>query len=509
MNQLFIKFSFRASLMMMLGLVLILLMGLVGCKSKSNNKSPASYDGGEIGITDFGGIKTIDEISDTTVHLIWDYHAQVSYYVIYKKELAPVADDDFLVIAHPNFDQTSITISGLTLNSTYSFKMHAYDLKGRIDDNQVVKTIQTTLAPRAPVAVSLKDPVSSPGFIRTPTFTVRYVKPGETIRIFKDAACTQQLGSGVVANDKNSIDIQSSMLPSGGLYEVYANATNIQGHTSACSAAYATYVATDCPDESYVPVEANEEYGTSAFCVFKTEAKNGGNSIPISAYEEIPWGLAWPDQAKTYCRNLTFLHGSGDLISNYEWMVIARDIEATDANWSGGEVGNGYLNVGHTDNNPSERLSISDPDDPWDQTGEDSSTWLQKRTHILSNGNVIWDFAGNVAEWTDWELGGDTITTAPPNCSAGCADPLSYECEYLDPKEYRPANPAGLTTEEYMSKFVHVGQICPRDNEDYRYIYRGCTYNCDDNARGIFSLVFKNYGHWVFIGFRCVWRPEQ
>ena len=141
---------------MITGLVLLLLLGMAGCKSKSNNKSPASYDGGEIGFTDFAGITNIDEVTDTTVLVHWDYHAQVSVYLIYKKELAPQTEEyyQFAVVALSN--QTSALLAGLKTSTTYSFMVHAYDLRGRVDSNEVALSAQTLGAPRAPSSVMLK-----------------------------------------------------------------------------------------------------------------------------------------------------------------------------------------------------------------------------------------------------------------------------------------------------------------------------------------------------------------
>jgi len=503
-NHFFQAYSSFRSCSMITGLVLLLLLGVGGCKSKSNNQSPASYDGngGEIGITDFGGIKTIDEVSDTRVQLSWDYHPQAAYYVIYYKDAAAAR---FKVATVVPQGQTTAVINGLTINTSYSFKMHVYDELWRIDDNTVTKDVQTTLAPLRPSSVMLKDPVSSPGFVNVPTFTVRYVKPGETVRIFKDASCTQQIGSGVVAAEKNSIDLQSSTLTAA-TYNVYANTTNIYGHTSPCSTAYASYVLTVCPDDSYVPVNGNADYGCGSFCVFKTEAKNNGYNVPVAQYEETPWVSVRTSGAKSGCRGISVAQGYVDLISNDEWMVIARDIEATAANWSGGEVGNGTLNRGHSDSNPGNSLSISDPTDPWDQTGQDSSTWTQKRTHVLSNGEIIWDFAGNANEWVDWERGGDSFSLGPQTCESAWKSPLRFECEDLAPLAYQPANPAGLTIEQYDASNTNTGGVY--GGVGGAAIRGGhAKYGID---AGVFSLHLgsANNSFYSTVGFRCVWRPE-
>ncbi len=97
--------------------------------------------------------------------------------------------------------------------------------------------------------------------------------------------------------------------------------------------------------------------------------------------------------------------GSGyGLISNAEWQTIARNIEQVSSNWSSGTVGTGALNYGHSDGSPNNAIAASSDDaDPCFETGQScsSTTWdRQRRTFTLSNGEVIWDFAGNVWQWT-------------------------------------------------------------------------------------------------------------
>ena len=68
-------------------------------------------------------------------------------------------------------------------------------------------------------------------------------------------------------------------------------------------------------------------------------------------------------------------------------MAIARDIESVSSNWSGTVLNRGNSNSSAAMN------------------GTNPLSGINKRTHTLSNGQVIWDFAGNVWEWVD-----DTIT---------------------------------------------------------------------------------------------------
>ena len=96
------------------------------------------------------------------------------------------------------------------------------------------------------------------------------------------------------------------------------------------------------------------------------------------------------------------------MISNDEWQNIARDIEMQPQNWSSGNIGVGHLNRGHSDSDPNNPLAAS-TDDNEDCVGTNNEVGggndscgghsSQRRTHVLSNGEVIWDFSGNVVEF--------------------------------------------------------------------------------------------------------------
>jgi formylglycine-generating enzyme required for sulfatase activity len=75
------------------------------------------------------------------------------------------------------------------------------------------------------------------------------------------------------------------------------------------------------------------------------------------------------------------------LITNAEWMAIARDIESVDSN----KNASGVYNSGITSGSAS-------------QAAGSEGTGTAKRTHTLSNGQVICDIAGNVWEWVDYKI---------------------------------------------------------------------------------------------------------
>jgi hypothetical protein len=105
----------------------------------------------------------------------------------------------------------------------------------------------------------------------------------------------------------------------------------------------------DCPD-GYISVPGNSNLGTDDFCVMKYEAKIGAAGEAVSnAQGQLLRGLNLAE-AKAKCEELNTLHGVQNqyrLITNKEWMTIARNAENVDVNWSGGAVGAGCLNRGN------------------------------------------------------------------------------------------------------------------------------------------------------------------
>ncbi|MCL5676122.1 MAG: hypothetical protein M1120_03285 [Patescibacteria group bacterium] len=201
-----------------------------------------------------------------------------------------------------------------------------------------------------------------------------------------------------------------------------------------------------CPT-NWIAVPADSTLGTTGFCVMKYEAKQDSNKNPISQPTGTPWVSVDWYEAREACKR-----AGAHLITSNEWTTIARNIEATTINDLDDDAGL-QLATGHSDNAPGNSLATTAGADPvvsgctltstmenasnaysagsceirgtgsggstdndkgyygtgqqWSATGYSAgaANKSQLRTAVLSNGQVIWDFAGDVWEWNDWQCG--------------------------------------------------------------------------------------------------------
>lgn len=153
----------------------------------------------------------------------------------------------------------------------------------------------------------------------------------------------------------------------------------------------------------FIVVPGSTIYGTSDFCVMKYEAKNV-SGVATSQAALTPWvSISQTSAITTAATACTGCH----LITEAEWLTIAQNVLSVASNWSGGLVGSGYIYSGHNDNLPNSAL-VADSSDANGYAGETNTGGNQRRTLTLTNGNVIWDLAGNAAEWTAGQTNGTT-----------------------------------------------------------------------------------------------------
>ena len=257
----------------------------------------------------------------------------------------------------------------------------------------------------------------------------------------------------------------------------------------------------------------------------KFEAKRDADGDPAPAAAGTPWTSIQAAAAQSACEELQgtgdFAQGTFSLVSNPEWMTIARDIEGTPANWSGGAVGSGHVPQGHSDGAPSNVLAAADPDDPYDGTGNNAgqaagSGWEQRRTHVLTGGGVVWDLAGNVAEWVDWRADDDGYSDPPAPGFLNSYNEIDLSRDTI-PEQAGADDP--LVADDLLPSGPHdhrhsLGQwlsLIAQGGGDAHTVYRGGFYN--DNGRpasvGVFALSLSPTETAAVIGFRCVWRPPS
>lgn len=268
-----------------------------------------------------------------------------------------------------------------------------------------------------------------------------------------------------------------------------------------------------CP-VNYVRIPHNNAFDTSTdFCVSKYEMKNV-NGEAVSQASGFPWVSQNQTNSINLCKNLGSHY---DLISNQEWMTIARNIELVDSNWSSNIAGVDVLARGHSDTGPAHSLEASENDrDGYFNTNnneqeEGNSGWEQKRTHTLSTGDVIWDLAGNVYEWVNWN-----ITPAKKAFASAVGFPNGTFQQWRDvnmlvgeniddqmlPKTWASSFFSSLDTSNGLGAY-YAGL-----NSNGGAAVRGGFWSNTHNA-GIFTLATHLSSASVSsqLGFRCVYRP--
>jgi formylglycine-generating enzyme required for sulfatase activity len=227
--------------------------------------------------------------------------------------------------------------------------------------------------------------------------------------------------------------------------------------------------------------------------------------VPESRASGTPWVNISQTNAISECASLG---GNYRLMTNAEWTSIARNIESVNSNWSEGSVGSGYLSRGFsasTTEAPGIDTYTNTAPAPYtgdeylyntgaNQVGSVPISHVYKRTSMLSNGQAIWDIAGNVWEWTS------------STCSQGSGDGYWYPSTWI---EWSDANLA-----DYEKPFFGPSSNYTSSSGVGKYY--GCNVTGNAVARGgywnngINSGVFSfNLNRSVsieipYIGFRCI-----
>jgi hypothetical protein len=286
-----------------------------------------------------------------------------------------------------------------------------------------------------------------------------------------------------------------------------------------------------CP-ENFIYVSGNNTLQTNEFCVMQYEARvDGANNLVLDP-NQYPKTLVSYTEAFNICKNHSdeSFTGTFALISNAEWMTLAREIESNPKNWSSGNVGSGMLAKGHSDgiafdylqtNTIAAVTNITDLADYYNQTGNLATQpyrpdagfdmevynggssiygWEQRRIHYLNTGEIIWDLSGNAAEYVDWSSSDEHYTFGPTDA-------------YVDKEEV--TNLFGSIIAEDLSPVGNydssygMGKWVMRDDDSRGVVLRG-GHAVEGSIAGIYSLATTmdqtNKGVKT-VSFRCVYRP--
>jgi formylglycine-generating enzyme required for sulfatase activity len=214
-----------------------------------------------------------------------------------------------------------------------------------------------------------------------------------------------------------------------------------------------------------------------------------------------------------YCLAKTLCENSGaHLITNNEWMTIARNIEMQAENWTGGDINKGSLKNGNTG-----RTSISNKDSVlnYGKNRSDTSAKL-----VLDNGSEIWDLSGNVEETVDQFLTKNQAVN-------GFSGAFVVENDFKD-TGFGKLGKDAYTTKNYPnysqltnSNTYGIGKLAIGAEESSAGTYNSIrVFRCGGsyyNLAGVFNLDayhnkpadYQNYnGDRLYgYGFRCVTNP--
>lgn len=500
------------------------LLTFFSCETKkyeqgNGNHSLVGSDSKLISDLKFSGISAVSNVTDSSATITWEKVEEAKEYHILLLE-----DDSTQLFARVPSEESEFTLINLKSDQIYEIQVKAMDKNEILDDNEVKIAIKTLAGPGDNLGMTLVEPSNVNHYILNPKIQISGLLQGEEVTLYSDN-CFSEVAKGIVLSD--NILLESKDLTPDVSYQFHVKVKNSKGVESDCSTVFVSYNLSSCPD-GYVRAPSGNSIGVEDFCVMKYEAKawfdvdednfvdaleidedgcnefgcltknwGVGSLLPGSRESGLPWRMIGIDGAKSACRSL----GEGfDLISNREWILLAEDIEKQSENWSSGVVGSGCLyrgNNGVNDVCGYEQGSLDYGDPAFRNL---------KATFKLSNGNKIYDFAGNVAEWVSWGNEGD-LTVDNFNCSDPWSEITINFCNgEINAIEFLPRNPAGISDLLYNSDYG-LGQL---EGGNGNVLARGGSLTHGLYA-GIYSGSFSHLQSSASadIGFRCVFRRSH
>jgi hypothetical protein len=180
-------------------------------------------------------------------------------------------------------------------------------------------------------------------------------------------------------------------------------------------------------------------------------------------------------------------------------MTIARQAEFNPFNWLGGTVGSACLFRGNNGTSGGDNCGYLNGAGQPDFGSVGVRNYRAKIT--LGDGQEIWDFAGNVAEWVDWTLGG-SLDAGPISCGAADTDIAAVSCGALSIADYKPSSAAYGNSANGIGTYAGGGGTA-----GVGATIRGGAY-IGGVKSGIYRLTHSSFPASVTstVGFRCVYR---
>ena len=264
-----------------------------------------------------------------------------------------------------------------------------------------------------------------------------------------------------------------------------------------------------------------------------------GERLIVSTAEGMPVANTSLENARNHC---SALGSNYHLITNEEWMTIARNLEQQPNNWTGGSVGSGKIKVGNTGTsvggyflggsqasaipvvwdgvnytNYKPLIDFVGVNSSRSKRGQDSSARL-----VLSTGDEVWDFSGNMLEYVNKTLPGGQLPQTQENHRGRWVEFFQLTSKgVLNAVDLLPSNEGWGYNQgvgQILANWVISGDVLfLRGGGAYYYSSPLAGTQYSEYAGGIYSLLlahtahtpstsFLNYGRGV--GFRCVYVPQ-
>lgn len=345
-------------------------------------------------------LKTSSEVQNT-----WN-QSGVSYYEMQIEKSGGVIDvpwknigasESFVVSGlEANADLGKVLQTGLKFveGDLYTLKLRSVDNVGNISS---ISSVSYTAKP-APVYLNPSENVTTSQY-QEQEFTARGVGDGTLLalnsggKICKKPCDATTAGLSVTLQEGAvyKVALQSS---AAAMTVVSSVVTVGQNAGTQSSSRWLVGTGDICP-ANYVLVPGNSEQRVDSFCIAKFEMKDVGG-VATSQAALNPWVNITRDDANAEC-----VATGGRLPTNGEWNALAIDISKQDANWEKSVDGD-FLRLNRGVATGSSIYPVSNEAEHCSDFGAGCGTsWaINKRTHVLSTGKVIWDLAGNTWEPT-------------------------------------------------------------------------------------------------------------